>query len=75
MNATRSPYDLHRLNDPFLTDFTHALNEAKQDNSAAVFASADQAGAQIQVEQARTRLTDLLRNGYYTAAHQVCGKC
>lgn len=65
VNGTRSPYDLHRVNDPFLTEFTTALNEGKQWNSAAIFAGGDEAAAQIQVETARTKLGGLLRNGYF----------
>ena len=65
VNATRSPYDLHRVNNPFLTEFTNALNDAKQGNSAAIFAAGDQAGAQTRVEEARAKIVDLERNGYY----------
>ena len=65
VNATRSLYDLHRVNDPFLTEFTNALNDAKQGNSAAIFAAGDQTGGQTRVEQARTKIVDLERNGYY----------
>ncbi len=65
VNGTRSPYDLHRVNDPFLTQFTNALNDAKQGNSAAIFASGDQVGAQQRVELARGKIVGLLRNGYY----------
>lgn len=65
VNGTRSPYDLHRLNDPFLTEFTSALNEGKQYNSAAMFAGGDEAAAQMQVETARAKLGGLLRNGYF----------
>ncbi len=65
VNATRSLYDLHRVNDPFLTDFTNALNDAKQGNSAAIFAAGDQTGAQTRVEQARAKIVELERNGYY----------
>ena len=65
VNGTRSPYDLHRVNDPFLTEFTNALNDAKQGNSAAIFAAGDQAGAQRRVEEARGKIVGLLRNGYY----------
>ena len=63
VNGTRSPYDLHRVNDPFLTQFTNALNDAKQGNSAAIFASGDQVGAQQRVELARGKIVGLLRNG------------
>ena len=65
VNGTRSPYDLHRVSDPFLTEFTNALNDAKQGNSAAIFAAGDQVGAQARVEEARGRIVALLRNGYY----------
>lgn len=65
VNGTRSPYDLHRVNDPFLTEFTNALNDAKQGNSAAIFASGDQVGAQDRVDGARAKIVGLLHNGYY----------
>lgn len=65
VNATRSLYDLHRVTGPFATEFTAALNDAKQWNSASVFASGDEAGAQTQVNLARSRLVPLLHNGYY----------
>ena len=65
VNTTRSPYDLHRVNDPFLTEFTNTLNDAKQGNSAAIFAAGDQVGAQDRVEEARGKIVALLRNGYY----------
>ena len=66
VNATRSLYDLHYISEPFLGEFTTALNEAKQWNSAASFAAGDQSGAQDRVDEARARLRVLLRNGYYS---------
>lgn len=65
VNNTRTGYDPHRIAEPFLAEFTTALTEAKQWNSAAIFAAGDQAGAQTRVEGARAKLSGLLRNGYF----------
>jgi hypothetical protein len=65
VNSTRSLYDLFGLRDPFLADFTAALNDAKQWNSAAIFAEGDTSGAQARLDGAREKLRGLLRNGYY----------
>ena len=65
VNSTRSGYDAHALPSAFLSEFTNALNDAKQWHSAAIFAMGDEAGAQGRLDGAREKLRGLLRNGFH----------